>query len=242
MSNSTTTQQASFLADQKFFTRMALIMIAVIFVGFIQFSLRGLVDWSGAYAGVYIHGFLMLAWLILLAGQNVLIQNRNFALHRKLGWLAVPIVVGVLPTGFYTGYMAVLLDRVPPFFSDPYFLALTFIQTSVFGVMVLRGVAWRKQTQWHRRLMMGATFIVLEPAFGRLLPMPIIGQQGGWLIVLIQLGFVAWMGAHDRKTLGSVHPATIIAGFLLIIVHSIVQLLAITPAWQAVATSIVRTG
>ncbi len=242
MGTGATLDRSNFLADQKFFTRMAMVMTAIILLAFAQFSARGLADLPGAPVWVHLHGVAMVAWLVLLTGQNMLVESRNLALHRKLGWLALPVILAVLATGYIAGYMALRLDRVPFFFSDPFFLALTWVETTAFGVMVLWGITLRKQTQWHRRIMIGATFIALEPAFGRLLPMPFIGQQGEWIIMLIQLGFVAVLGRHDRKVLGQVHPATIITGVILVAIHVINQSLAILPAWQGYAQSIASAG
>lgn len=68
----------------------------------------------------------MLVWLTLGFVQPALANANNLAMHRKLGWLGVGAAITVTVVGSYTGIMAIILDRQPPFFTPPY-LALTEI-------------------------------------------------------------------------------------------------------------------
>jgi hypothetical protein len=72
----------------------------------------------------------------------------------------------------------------------------------------------------------------MEPALGRTLPMPLIMPWGEWLALAIQLGVLACVMRYDRKTLGSIHPATIWAALVVAISHAIVEALAISPFWM----------
>lgn len=56
--------------------------------------------------------------------------------------------------------------------------------------------------------MLGSTILILEPALGRLLPMPLIMPWGELLVMVIQLGVLWLVVRHDRASLGAVHPAT----------------------------------
>ena len=137
--------------------------------------------------------------------------------------------------------MALALHRVPPFFSDAYFLSLTHVEVIVFTAVVATAIALRRHTQWHRRLMIGATIILMEPALGRLLPMPLLGQAlGGWLEAGVQLGFLGILARHDQKILGHIHPATLLSMGITIGVHGLIQILAATPAVAVLAEAIAR--
>src|SRR3546814_20171401 len=72
--------------------------------------------------------------------------------------------------GVFAGLASLVLHRVPPFFTPPHFFALTVTASLVFGAMVAWAIRRRRATDWHRRLMIGATIVILEPALGRLLP------------------------------------------------------------------------
>ena len=133
---------------------------------------------------------------------------------------------------------ALALHRIPPFFSNAYFLALTHVDILMFVGTVAWAVWLRRATQWHRRLMLGATVLLMEPALGRLLPMPLLGDMGEWVAMVFQLVPVAVLAWHDRTTLGAVHPATLRVGALVIGAHVLVTALAAWPAFAALADRI----
>ncbi|WP_339826879.1 adenylate cyclase [uncultured Parasphingorhabdus sp.] len=228
--------------DQRFFVRFSIILAAVIIFGFAQFSMRGMVNFQAVPRWVHLHGILMLGWLGLIVAQNILIQRGKTALHRKIGWLGGGLALIICVTGLYTGYMAVQLQRFPPFFNGSYFLALVLVEMLVFAAMVVWAIMLRRQTQWHRRIMIGATLIALEPAFGRLLPMPLLGDWGEWLILLCQLVFVVVLARHDQKIIGHIHPATLATGAIVTAAHVVTTGLSLFPPFQRIAESIGGAG
>ncbi|MEQ8741875.1 adenylate cyclase [Parasphingorhabdus sp.] len=233
--------ESSFFADQSFFTKFSAILALIIIFGFAQFAARGIVDISAAPVWVHLHGIMMLLWLGLFVGQNVLIQRGAIKNHRRLGWFSLVAAFVVVTLTCFTGYMAVALGRQPPFFSGPYFLALVYVEALVFLAMIIWAITKRRHTQWHRRLMFGATIIILEPAFGRLLPLPLMGDWGEWVIMLVQLGFVAVIARHDRRALGQVHPATAAIAVIVVAVHVAVASLALWAPLASFAESVAAT-
>jgi len=216
---------SSYVDSQPFFVRLAWILSAIIVVGFAQNAALGRVNIPAIPVWVHLHGLLMLSWLGLFITQNRLAANGNLALHRRLGWVGAFLVCAIVGVACFTGVMSLALHRYPPFFTAPYFLALTLIDTTAFGGLVLAGITNRRETETHRRLIMGGTIIILEPAFGRLLPAPIIGGElTEWIIMAIQLGFVGLIALNDRKTLGRVHTATFSVGVVVALAHVLVSL------------------
>lgn len=105
--------------------------------------------------------------------------------------------------------------------------------------MVVLGVAFRRQVQWHRRLMIGTGFVIAEPALGRLIPMPLTGQTWGEMIALaVQLGFIAVIARHDRKQLGQVHPATLVVAAVIVGAHLLIEVASRLPVTAQLAASI----
>lgn len=234
---------ASYLSDQRFFTRLAQVLAGVIVFGFLQWALRGFVDPLRTPIWIHAHGIAMLGWLGTIIVQNSLAGSGNLSLHRKLGWASLGLVLAIVLLGTYAGRMALAMHRVPPFFTDGYFLALTHIEAVIFALTVVTAIALRRQTQWHRRLMLAATVILMEPALGRLLPMPLLGQiGGGWLEAVLQVGFLGIVARHDAKVQGRVHPATIAGMTLVVIVHGLIQVVAGMPAVAAYAEAIARSS
>lgn len=223
----TTPLRAGYAASQPFFIRLAWILAAIIVIGFAQHAALGRVDIPRVPLWVHLHGVLMLAWLGLFIAQNRLAATGNLALHRRLGKTGAVLVCAIAALACFTGAMSLALHRSPPFFTPAYFLALTTVDALAFTGLVLAGIARRRDTEAHRRLISGGSIMILEPAFGRLLPMPLIGgETGEWIVMLIQLGFVGVIALHDRGTLRRVHPATLAVGAVIICTHVAVTLAA----------------
>lgn len=200
----------------RFWQRMAIGLAVFIIFGFLQFALRGFVDPVAAPWWVHLHGVAMLAWLGLLVVQPTLETRGNLGLHRRLGWAGAALATLIAVLGVYTGLASLVLHRFPPFFSPPYFLALTFVEAVTFGLVVMAAIRKRRDTERHRRLMIGATIVILEPALGRLLPMPLMIGWSDIPVGLIQLSVVGIIALHDRRTLGHIHPATKAVALLVI--------------------------
>jgi hypothetical protein len=105
--------------------------------------------------------------------------------------------------------------------------------------MVGAAIIRRRQTDWHRRLMLGSLVLIMEPALGRLLPMPLIMPWGEWVTLAIQLGVLGIVMRHDRKTIGAIHPATTAAVLVVTLAHVIIELLAITPFFIALTGHVI---
>jgi hypothetical protein len=226
------------MADQAYFTRFTAILALFIVLGFVQFAMRGLVDVRAAAPLTHLHGAFMVSWLGIAVLQNVLVERSQVQLHRKLGRVAALLVAGIAVLGVTVGYGAVAGQRVPPFFSHPHFLALTMIEPLAFAAVVAWGVSMRRNTQWHRRAMLGAMVIILEPALGRLLPMPLMNGWGEWTILVIQLLVLGILAQHDRRVLGSVHPATITMIGIVTTIHFAIWALSSFPPFVTFAEAI----
>jgi len=225
-------------SDQRFFVRFALTLAGVILFGFAQWGARGMVDVGAVPLWVHLHAGLMVSWLGLFAAQSLLAQAGSRELHRRLGFASLGVLAAIVLTGIYTGVRAVELHRVPPFFSDAYFLGLTSVSPAMFAGLVVWAIVKRRQSDWHRRLMLGSGILLLEPALGRMLPMPLLGAWGPFVEMCIQLGFVLVLARHDMRRGGMVHPATLATGFAVIATVFIITVLSIYPPFVSVASSV----
>lgn len=221
--------------DRSFWQKITLGLAIFIVFGFAQFAARGFVDYRAAPVYLHLHGVVMMAWLALMVVQPTLVQRGNAALHKRLGWTGAVLAALIVALGSFVGIKSLQNGTQPPFFTQPYFLALTNLGVLSFGGLVAFAILRRRQTEWHRRLLVGAMVALLEPALGRTLPMPLIMPWGEWLVLAIQLGVLGIVMRHDRKALGAIHPATLIAALVITVQHGIVETLARMPFWQALA-------
>jgi len=220
---------------ERFWQRMAIGLAVFIVIGFLQFALRGFVDPVAAPFWVHLHGVAMLSWLALLIAQPTLVSRDNLALHRRLGWIGAGLASLIVALGIYSGVASLVLGRFPPFFSPPYFLALTTVESLVFGLVVMAAIRRRAMTDWHRRLMIGATIVILEPALGRILPMPLMIGWSDIPVGIVQLAVVGIIALHDRRTLGRVHPATKIIAAVVVATRTTIYVLSMTSPVIALA-------
>ncbi len=228
--------------DQRFFTRMAIAVSALTIFGFAQFAARGIPDYANAPLHIHLHAAIYLGWLILFTTQNVLAGNGNLALHRRLGKLGGLFIVAMIVIGSYAGLQSIVRDHVPPHYTPAYFLPLVQVALVCFGGLAIAGLAMRRKTQWHRRLLLMATIVVADPGLDRILPGPILGGPvSQWCIMAIQLALAGLVLIHDRKTFGRVHPATWWGIGVIVAGHVATDALARLPAVQAIAEGLMPT-
>lgn len=220
---------------ERFWQKLAIGLAIFIVFGFLQFALRGFVDPVRAPWWVHLHGVAMLSWLALLIAQPTLVLQGNLALHRRLGRIGAGLALFIAGLAIFTGVASLMLHRFPPFFTPPYFLVLCVVEAVVFIAMVGWGISLRRTTDWHQRVMIGATVIILEPALGRILPMPFMIGWSDLPVGFCQLVVVGIIALHDRRTLGAVHPATKIIAAIVVADRATIYFLSMAPPVIALA-------
>jgi hypothetical protein len=216
--------------------RMTIGISLFIVLGFAQFGLRGLVPYMQVPAIFHIHAVAMLAWLGLAVTQALLAGGGGIELHRKLGRASAVMLPVIVVLASLTCLTALRVKFWPPFFTPSYFLALVHVGVLTFAALVVSAVLQRDRPDWHKRLMVGSAIVLMDPALGRVLPMPFIMPWGEWLSMAVQLGVVALIVRHDRRETGHIHPATGIVALAVVGSHVLVKLLAVTPPWIAFAS------
>lgn len=219
--------------DQSFWQKMMIGIAVFIVFGFAQFGARGMVDYRGAPIYLHLHAMVMIAWLALTVAQATFVARDNLALHRRLGWIGAGLAAVVIVMTGFVSFRSLQAHHFPPFFTTPFFFALVVVELVAFTGMMTAAIARRRETEWHRRLMVGALVLLMEPALGRLLPMPLLMPWGEWATLAVQLGVLALVARHDRKTLGAVHRATTVSMLVVALTHCLFEILAISPFWQA---------
>lgn len=224
--------------DNGFYLGMSLAIAATVIGGFGSFALRGLVDIGRVPYWVHVHGAVFMSWTLLFVTQNALAHRGSIALHRWLGWVAVGLAAAMVPLGILTASMAVVLDRVPPFFTPSIFLALSALELVAFVILLASAIRMRRRTEWHRRLMLCAMISIIGPAFGRILPMPLLGPWGGLAVLSGQMLFLVVAIAHDLASRGRVHPAYGVGAAVILVEGLAVPILAATPPVLRLASAL----
>ena len=192
--------------DDRFFVRGAVVMAILIFAAFVLQHAMGRSTFM-APPLVHAHAIIFMGWVVIYLAQNRLIGTGRVDIHRKLGWIAVGWLFPMVLLGCLVTLAMLRRGQVPFFFRPLQFLVFDPMTLFFFAGLTLSAVAMRRQTQWHRRLHFCGMSLLLAPAFGRLLPMPLL-QPWAWEAAFIPgLLFPLAGVVADFRRRGSVHPA-----------------------------------
>lgn len=220
---------ASLRGERLFFSAMAALFVAAVFVGFAQtfylYSHVAFPAWKKAFAPphpliVYVHGTVLSAWFLLLITQTTLIASHNVRLHRRLGIAGFVLACLVVLVSFGT-----LCEHLARAFSpgDPRIAGhgggsfTTIFDLVVFAVLVYFGYRYRSNPAAHKRLMLIATVGILPPALAR---WPVLIHGHFQIALNVTYGLLLLIVIYDILSRKRVHPATFGAGLLYIALRS----------------------
>ena len=171
MSATTTEARLDDRATQRprFYLWMAIAMTATAFVGFVPTFWLPLAQGIPQRIGVLaIHGLLFFGWPLLLTYQAWLAASGNVARHRDLGMVGVSLatamtIFGTLAAinGAQRSIAANLADAGEAFMVVP--MAAIFS----FAVLVIAAIVNVRRSDWHKRLMISATAVILDAPIAR---------------------------------------------------------------------------
>jgi hypothetical protein len=210
-------------ADRLFYVFMAALFVVIAAIGFAPNSVAIL---SGARpsppAIVHVHAAVMAAWLILLLVQTSLMATGRRALHQALGRvsfvLAPLMLVMMLMLTFrlyYVFFTAGPSALGPP---PPLEVAARNVAFSLFvqgraALLFAVFYAWavltrRSSSETHKRMMLLATFAVIDAGLGRMSWLPGYTETSGYTVIhLYQLLLLAPAIVYDIVRFGRVHRA-----------------------------------
>lgn len=219
--------------DHRFFFTSAVAMLAIVVLGFGTQWAMGRSTFR-APPMLHVHGVVFLGWTILYVVQTGLVARGSVALHKRLGWLGAVLATAMVPLGILMTVAMIRRGATPFFFEPAYFLVMNPVSVLTFGGLVAAAIVNRRRTAWHRRLMFCAQAFVIGPAFGRLLPMPLLAPYAGWAVfaaVMVLPAIGIWA---DRRRTGRVHPAWIWGFGTMAAAQAAMSLIAFSPVGAAI--------
>jgi hypothetical protein len=232
-------------SERKFYSRMAIFLVVVVFLGFApSFYLRGIVPEyprpnPTLPPSVIFHGLMFTLWMALLVLQTQLIATRRTETHMKLGKATVLVAIALLPVMYLTAVWAVPRHSHPPITDDLNWTAVPLAVIPAFGFLVYEAWRRRRESQWHKRLMLGATILFAAgPGFSRI-PLAPPTFWGFTIQLLVGTALLyAPLFIWDRRTLGKIHPATW-TGYAVATAAAVVPLALIyTESWAGIAAKL----
>ncbi len=212
----------------KFFLYMAFGFLAIAVIGFSTTFFIPLA--RGTFRAppiIHIHGALLFAWLLFFILQASLIHKRRILTHRQLGLMGAALCVAIVVSGVLVGLYATRRDLAAG--GDDLVLGQfvnILIEMVLFGSLVAAAIAFRRDGESHKRLLLLATISALAPAWLRFrhlfpaVPNPFVTFS------LLADSLLLLAIARDWLAIKRVHPVYLWAGGAMVAVHAI-ELLAI---------------
>jgi len=211
---------ASAIGDERFFLRAAIVMALVIVAGFSTQLAMGRSTFASPVR-VHVHAVLFMGWMVIYLLQNALVATNRTYLHRRLGWIGAAWILPMVVMGFVVTVAMVRNGTTPFFFRPLQFLVFDPVTVLTFAGLSGAAIVMRRRTEWHRRLHFCGMSMLLGPAFGRLLPLPLFQPWAWEATFAVTLLFPIAGIWSDVRRRGRAHPAwrwgmaAMLGGFIL---------------------------
>jgi hypothetical protein len=222
--------------ERLFFGGMSIALFAAVLVGFGPTYFFSTVSGSTvALTGpLHLHGAAFTGWMVLLVVQASLIAAGRADVHRRLGVAGAALGALMMVLGSYvaiTRFQAGLMVP-PPGIPAGALLAIALATIVVFPVLFGAALLLRRRTDFHKRLILIATFELVTAAVARWPGMAALGPIGFFGFTDL---FLAPMVVYDFATRGRVHPATLWGGLFLIASQPLRLLIGVSAPWNTFA-------
>ncbi len=243
----------------RFYLWMAVAMMATAFLGFVPTFWVPLAQGIPERIGVIaIHALLFFGWTLLLVYQSWLAASGNIARHRDVGMIGVSLATAMTIFGTLAAINAAQ-RAIAANYADggEAFMIVPMAAMLSFAVLVIAAIVNVRRADWHKRLLISATAVILDAAIAR--PFIVYIAMGGHLppfegtvgiaglpgspppvagvlpsALIGELFIVAGM-IHDWRTRGKVHPAYFWAGGFALAVQLLKIPFSATALWHDMA-------
>lgn len=228
----------------RFFTRIAALCVLFVVAGFTPTYLAPLATGSptGVSPVVHIHGLLFFAWALFLLLQSTLVVRGRVALHRSLGLAGISLATAMVLVGFIVSLRA-NLERLGAGAVDRAY-DLGFGNTVAligFGAMVALAIANIRRSAHHKRWLLFATCMLLNPPLGRLYRALLAPAPASpWMVFLTVDAILVACLLHDRRTLGRPHGVTMVGVSVIVGAQILRSPIAATQTWRTLYDAILR--
>ena len=172
---------------------MAVLLVAIVVSGFsvLAFSRPGGPLETPVY--LHFHGAVFLGWYVLLAVQARLIGAGQAALHKRMGLASLALALAIVVVGYFVVRFA-LLKPGKMIAGRPAIMGCVFPVWDIidFTIAYALGFAARANSAVHKRFLLSAAILMIDPAMARLILTP--GFPGSLSMVFVTALFGAMFG------------------------------------------------
>src|SRR5437879_4598036 len=148
--------------DHFFFSGMALLMLATVFVGFAPtYYLAGVFHAPLPSLIVHIHGAAFSCWILLLVTQTSLVSAGRVDIHRNLGIAGFLLACLMVILGVWAATDSLARGGSVPGRDPQFFYIVPLTDMLVFAAVVFIAFRARSNSAAHKRLILVATIALM---------------------------------------------------------------------------------
>lgn len=220
-------------SGEPFFVAIGLLLTAIVVAGF-GASVTSISDGVSSLPALYhAHGIIFLSWFLLFTLQALFARQGKLRVHRTLGQLSLLLAFAMLVSGYFM-IRAAYHDADFRIGTNSHDASMMFPVTDLvnFSIVFGLGLYHRAKAVSHKRLMLLAGILILDPAMARLVAA--IGAPF-MVIPLLELGLFLMLFGYDVARLRRLHWASMLGLGLWLAALLAKLLLAEQPSWSALA-------
>ncbi len=227
-----------------FYVWMGAAFIAIAFGGFLPTYWLKLAD--GTFSGapvVHIHGALFFAWTLYYFSQSLLVARGSLRSHRAWGMAGISLATLMVATAILASINSMKsADALGMHDLGLQFSIVSLSSAVVFSAFIALAIANTARPETHKRLMVLATVVLMQPAIARVFRTIVAPDAVGPPPVAVSIppGLLACalIGAalvYDWRTRGRPHRVYVIGGAVIVAVMVLRLPLSTTTAWMSIA-------
>jgi len=221
--------------DDVFFSAMAVLMSATVFVGFAHtYYLAGMFRAPLPSLIIHVHGAVFSCWMLLLLTQTTLVSAGRVDIHRRLGIAGFILACAMVVVGVLAANDQLVRESGPAGRDAKFFYIIPMTSMLMFATLMVFAFRARSNPPAHKRLILIATMTLTVAAIARW-PFAIVYKHVP-IATLFSYVFLLMLVVYDLWSTRKVHRATMWAGAFLVFVSQVRLPIGKTPAWHAFAS------
>ena len=236
-----------------FYVWASLACVAVAFLGFTPTYFAPLARGAfNASPAIHIHGIVFFVWTLFFAYQTRLAATGRVTRHREIGLIGISLATAMTFLGLLVAVASAHRAGALGFLNEAkQFMIVPVSGIVMFAILFACAIAYVKDREVHKRLMLVATASILDAAIARwfltfLAPPPVPGASPVPPVpvtippaLLCDLFIVAGI-VHDWRTRGRPHSVYLIAGGAVLVQQLLRAPVATTALWDSIAVWLLR--
>src|SRR6202158_3138320 len=181
--------------DHLFFSAMALLILATVFVGFADtYYLAGVFHAPLPSLIIHLHGAAFACWILLLVTQTSLVAAGGIDIHRRLGIAGFLLACLMVIVGVLAATDSLVHNSGPAGFDAKAFYIIPLTDMLIFATLIFFAFRARSNPSAHKRLIFVGTVALMIAAIAR---WPIWSHRNPITAALVSYVFLLILVTYD---------------------------------------------